>query len=288
MNYTEFKATAQTRLSEWIRTFHPDIEDGKYKYKNTEVRHGHILPLGNYAKGERKEAIIAAIRKYRVLTDNVKLNLAVLPKAELHTLANHLTSSQILCYNFFGLLLGKEMSDKRAIKISPELRQWLINSFSDIPHVSEYAKCEFEFKFNDEEGTSLDFCVIDDVATIMFEIKYTENGFGIAKNDPNHTKKFDDVYSRLLNQQDTVRPDVDPQTFFNNYQLFRNAIRTNENCYAVFVFPENNKICCNQFERFISSEWIVHPGRLKCLTWEDAFSNSVVTAHSELRQKYGL
>lgn len=177
MNYTKFKKNAQTHLSEWIRTFHPEIKEGKYKYKNTEVERGHILPLGNYAERERKEAIIAAIRKYHVLTDNVKLNLAVLPMSELHTLVNHLTSSQILCYNFFSLLLGNQMSDNRVIKISQGLRNWLINSFPDIPPVSEYAKCQFEFKFDDDEGTSLDFCVIDDPVTIMFEIKYTENGF---------------------------------------------------------------------------------------------------------------
>ena len=284
MKHIQFKENAQKHLSEWIRTFHPDIKMGMYRNKQYE----HILPLENYAKKDRKEAIIAAIRQYHVLTDNVELNTAVLPISELHTLANHLTSSQILCYNFFSLLLGNQMSDSRVIKISQDLRNWLIKSFPDILPVSEYAKCQFEFKFDDEEGTSLDFYVTDDTVTIMFEIKYTENGFGKAVNDMRHKEKFSSVYSELLIQQNTLRNDVPPEVFFRDYQLFRNTIRTNDQCYAVFIFPENNKPCSNQFNRFLSSEWIAQPCRIKSLTWENAFSNSVVTSHSELRQKYGF
>lgn len=139
------------------------------------------------------------------------------------------------------------MSDNREIQISQDLRNWLIASFPDIPYVSENAKCQFEFKFGDEEGTSLDFCVIDDVFTIMFEIKYTEDGFAKTKNDKCHKDKFSSIYSDLLIQQDTLRNDVPQEVFFYDYQLFRNAIRTNDKCYAVFIFPENNKSCRTQF-----------------------------------------
>ncbi len=139
------------------------------------------------------------------------------------------------------------MSDNREIQISQDLRNWLIASFPDIPHVSENAKCQFEFKFGDEEGTSLDFCVIDDGFTIMFEIKYTEDGFAKTKNDKCHKDKFSSIYSDLLIQQDTLRNDVPQEVFFYDYQLFRNAIRTNDKCYAVFIFPENNKSCRTQF-----------------------------------------
>lgn len=287
MNYTEFKNRAQTHLSEWIRTFYPEIKEGVYMYNSKEVQHTHILPLG---RGKQKDAIIEAIRKYNVLTDGVELNLNVFPKKELHILAHHLTSSQLLCYNFFSIFLKNEMSANRIINITSELREWVRKSFPDIPFVSEYAKCEFEYKFNDDEGTSFDFCIMDDNVSILFEIKYTENGFGKAKDDKRHNDKFDAVYKELIKKQNTVSKKVEPNVFFNSYQLFRNAIRTSDNVYSVVIYPRDNEICSEEFYNFKSSEWIENENRkrLMNITWEEAFSNSVLTAHSGLRRKYNL
>ncbi|MDE5743744.1 MAG: hypothetical protein K2H62_05255, partial [Bacteroidales bacterium] len=157
-----------------------------------------------------------------------------------------------------------------------------------IPDMSESATCEFEYKFNDEEGTSFDFCIHDDNTTILFEIKYTENGFGKAPKDERHINKFKDVYSKLLNHQDTVCKTVQQKEFLNNYQLFRNSLRTNANIYAVFIYPENNTACHDEYENFRNSKWLIHPERLKRITWEKAFSNSIVSERSDLRCKYGL
>lgn len=284
MNYSEFKQSAQTHLSEWIRNIHPNIEEGKFK---SISGYHHILPLSNYTKGKRKDAIIEAIKKYDILTDNVKLNFTVLPKKELHTLANHLTSSQMLCYNFFRLFLPEEFCNSRDMKITPELKKWLHISFPDIP-ISESGKCEFEYKYNDEEGTSFDFCIHDDITTILFEIKYTENGFGKAPQDKRHISKFHDVYSKLLKKQNTIDKDIKLPEFLNNYQLFRNALRTSENVYAVVIYPENNTACSKEYENFLNSKLIKHPERLKHITWENAFSNSEVSKHSDLKCKYDL
>lgn len=285
MSYSKFKQSAQNHLSKWIRTIHPNIKEGEYNSKNGVVSYPHILPLDGTTK-DKKEAIIKAINRYHVLTDDVKFNEKVFPKKELHHLAHHLTSSQILCYNFFSLFLREELCNSREMKITPTLRDWLHKSFPDIPIMSESAKCEFEYKFNDEEGTSFDFCIFDDSTTILFEIKYTENGFGKAKQDDYHETKFQKIYKDLLKKQDTVDKDVKSKEFFKNYQLFRNAIRTNANTYFVVIYPEDNMLCHNGYEDF-KSKWLVHPERIKSITWEKAFKHKTV-ANSALKSKYGF
>lgn len=174
----------------------------------------------------------------------------IFPKSELHIYANHLTSSQMLCYNFFRLFIPEELCINRRIQTTPQLREWMRKSFSGIPPMSEKAECEFESKIKDEysDGTSFDFCVWDDNTTVLFEIKYTEAGFGKAPNNDHHKRKFEEVYSGLLNQQDTVRKDVTRQEFLNNYQLFRNVIRTASNVFVVIIYPVNNTLCKKEYE----------------------------------------
>lgn len=289
MSYTEFKKSAQNHLSDWIRMMNPGIQEGKYRYNNESVPHGHILPLkGNRS---RKDAIIEAIADYKVLTDNVTFREDVFPKSELHILANHLTSSQILCYNFFRLFIPEELCCNRMMPVTLQLRQLLAKSFPEIPQMSENGVCQFEYKIDDEfnEGTSFDFCMKDGKTTVLFEIKYTESGFGKAPDDERHKNKFRDVYSKLLNRQDTVCKDIEREQFLNNYQLFRNALRTSENVYAVVIYPKNNITCENEFKRFTSNNnWINHSERIKSIYWETALSNSILSENSELRRKYNL
>ena len=287
MSYIEFKKKAQEHLSEWIRYKYPDIKDGVYKGKKGVVTHRHILPLEEYAYGKRKEAVIKTIKKYHVLTDGVKLNHEVFPMKELHMLANHLTSSQMLCYNFFRLFLPEDICNDREIEITPELREWLKSLSEKLPDVSEFAKCKFEYKVDDEEGTSFDFCIHDDTSKILFEIKYTEDGFGKAVKDERHRLKFENVYSELLKQQDTVRKNVGFCDFLNDYQLFRNAIRTGKNTYAVIIYPQENISCERELNEF-REKWLEHNERIVGMTWEEVFSKSEKSANSELKKKYNF
>lgn len=285
MNYEQFKKNAQKHLAKWIRDLYPDIEIGVYNSNNGTVEHDHIIPVPHYKEGKRKDAIVDAITKYNVLTDGIVFNLVEFPKKELHTLANHLTSSQMLCYNFFRLLLKEESSHNREIKITQDLVEWLHTSFPNLPKVTNSAKCVFEYKFDDEEETSFDFCIMDEQITLLFEIKYTEDGFGKAKNDDKHQNKFRTVYRSLINNQDTVYTNIPETVFFKNYQLFRNAIRTNGNIYFVAIFPYNNKKCKKEFEYF-RNNYVQHSERIVSIDWEEAFLNSPITANSELRNKY--
>lgn len=285
MTYDQFKQQAQTHLASWIRNFYPDIEAGLYNSTKGRVEHDHILPIHNYKKGNRKDAIIEAIVSYNVLTDGITFNTIEFPKSELHYLANHLTSSQILCYNFFRLLLKEEVAHTRKIKITQDLIEWLQVSFPTLPRVSNNAICIFEYKFDDVEGTSFDFCIKDKTTTLLFEIKYTEDGFGKTKNDTKHQNKFKDIYTDLLKSQDTVENDVPKEVFFKNYQLFRNAIRTNENTYFITIFPTRNSKCGEEFEKF-KNNYVQHTERIISLDWETAFLNSPLTTNSDLKTKY--
>lgn len=287
MTQSEFKELAQKHLADWIRKRNTDIQPGTYKSKHGDIKYAHILPLKEYNKGMRKDAIINAINEYHILTDGVELNLNVFPKNELHILANHLTSSQILCYNFFRLFLPEEICRSRQIPITQQLQQWLHKTLPHIPSMSESAVCEFEYKPDEKEGTSFDFCIHDDKTTVLFEIKYTEDGFGKAKKDDKHEKKFDSTYRNLIKDQNTVRSDVEMCYFLDNYQLFRNAIRANDNTFAVIIYPEHNDKCKKEFESF-RDNWLLNSDskRICAITWEKAFSTSCIAMNSELRDKY--
>ena len=193
------KEKALEKLVEWMKPL--AIPAGRYKSREYD----YILPLQPYGKGKRRNAIAKSLTKYNVLTDGVKYFPNVLPVNELHTYANHLNSSQILCYNFFGKLLSINEYSERKIRINPEMRNWLDRYLPAIPKLSGDAICEFEAVVNPKEGTSFDFIAYDCNTEIRFEIKFTEDGFGKTKKDSksksgiSHHQKYTDLYQPLLN-----------------------------------------------------------------------------------------
>ena len=57
------------------------------------------------------------------------------------------------------------------------------------------AGARFEFEPNSIEGSNFDFTIpLDTGSRIYFEVKYTENGFGSAKQDDEHLSKFQNIY----------------------------------------------------------------------------------------------
>lgn len=281
MNYTQFREKTIKHLSDWIIERNPGIARGEYRGKALR----HVLPL---APGmSRRDAILDAICRYNVLTDGVVFDKRVFPPERLHYLANHLTSSQILCYNFFRLFLPEEICTGRQIRVTPALRQWLAAALPEgVRPVADNAVCEFEYVFDAKEGTSFDFCITDGTTTILFEIKYTENGFGKERDDKGHNAKFDRLYSVLLKSQRTLRSDIGKDVFLKYYQLSRNAIHTNDDTWLVVMFPAANEACRKQFEKFCKECVSEHAGnRILCLTWEDAFAASEISEMSELKKK---
>lgn len=280
MNYTQFRKKTIEHLSDWIIARNPGIASGEYRGNALQ----HVLPISPGMR--RKDAIVDAICRYNVLTDGVVFDKRVFPPERLHYLANHLTSSQILCYNFFRLFLPDEICTGRQIRVTSALRQWLAAALPGVRSVADNAVCEFEYIPDAKEGTSFDFSITDGTTIILFEIKYTENGFGKARDDNGHNAKFDRLYSALLKSKRTLRSDIGKDVFLKYYQLSRNAIRTNDDTWLVVMFPGDNEACRKQLEEFCKECVAEHaPNRILSLTWEDAIAASELSAASELKNK---
>ena len=185
----------------------------------------------------------------------------------------------MLCYNYFRPML----SDNRRAKDE------LVNLISEkITPITNDAECKFEYKPYENEGTEFDFYIKQDACKeIFFEIKYTENGFGKAKNDKEHNEKFESTYKSMI--ADCVclkdKTNIPFLNFFKDYQLFRNVIRvTDKNKFSIFIFPEKNKNIKRSFERFkkcyISEEY---SDNVKALYWDDLMKGKEET---ELFKKY--
>lgn len=162
-----------------------------------------------------------------------------------HRFAHHLTSSQVMCYNFFRPLIDDNGNP------SSELISILESRQISIPHDSI---CKFE-AINPIDNTSYDMAI----GSVTFEIKFTENGFGKAKADERHKVKFKEVYHGLIERCKCLVNYPDMDSFFEYYQLFRNILHIDDkNKYAVFIFPKDNKQCCkefNEFQQFIKDDF---------------------------------
>lgn len=286
------KEEVKQRLENWAKRY--NIPEGEYRGNS----YRHIVYLEKYNKARRREAIKNALSNYHVLTDGVKYLPDVLPVSELHTYANHLNSSQILCYNFFGKLLAINDNSKRPVKITPELKKWLEAQLKTIPQLSDNALCEFEAVVDAHEGTSFDFCVYDDKTEVRFEIKFTENGFGKVNKDSKskngkttHHEKYLDIYQKWLDNSSVIRMHEcggeKEKKFFENYQLFRNVISPNrkgdhQEIYNVFIYPKWNTECAKEFNNF-KEEYVVDKSKVLRLEWD----NEIVPPYmTEFLDKY--
>ena len=197
------------------------------KWTNGKL-YDHILKIG---KGQKKLKIIG---KYNLLS-GIYPDLFSSP----HRFAHHLTSSQVMCYNFFRPLIGKDGA------LSEELINILENRNILIPH---NCTCVFEAS-NPIDNTSYDMAI----GAARFEIKFTEYGFGKAKRDARHESKFDNVYKALIDKCKCLSCIPKIEVFLKYYQLFRNVLHIdNKSKYAVFIFPKRNKQCYKEFQEFIS------------------------------------
>lgn len=182
---------------------------------------------------------------YGGLLDDVKELEFKLDDKKLHRYAQHLNSSQILCYNFF-----RPLEDDKE-KLSKQFENIGIN-------IKVIDKIEFEYcdgmdKFGDISGeTNFDYYVGSDYCNIYCEIKYTEKKFGSCKNDIKHNEKFNyykEYLSYILKTHLTL-DDINKNDFFKYYQLFRNAIRVrNKNTdHCLFIIPYEREDLKREFD----------------------------------------
>lgn len=176
--------------------------------------YGHILPIDSDTKKARWEAI----KKYGLL-DVVKQYAENDEKFynHLHHLAHHLTSSQIMCYNFFRPLI--------------EDPQKLATVFHSLGATYIQApKCKFEYVLDKGERTNYDFYIDNKDAHIYCEIKYTEANFGkkCGASDESWKNRKENLYPSLVRNtlmlwNDEVKKDIPNFVDIcmkNYYQLF--------------------------------------------------------------------
>lgn len=239
-------------LTEYKKNTFPELPDGVFK-RNSKTHYPYILPL--------KDGKIDAVKQYNTLKCIADTKTFLLTSEQLHIYAHHLNSSQMVCYNFFRPFISEEGTPTREL--------FSILQTVGIPvSFSDNARCFFEYeqeerewqgeRTNNSKGTNFDFYLRSGDVEIFFEIKYTEDGFGIFQKDKNellrHQNKYDSFYSDKLANCPALKKKVEyGEEFRKNYQLLRNTIRaTSRNKYVVFVYDANNPHAYNQLNQFLS------------------------------------
>lgn len=149
----------------------------------------------------------------------------------LHRFFHHLNSSQALCFNLFFPFLNREGEKLEAIVQALGFAEELASG-----------AC-FEFEPDPSEGTNFDFIIpLSSGRRILFEVKYTESGFGAARDDEEHRTKFQDTY-RLRTAERFEAPFCSQASFLRNYQILRNLwhLDLEKEDTAVFLIPRANE-----------------------------------------------
>jgi len=185
-----------------------------------------------------------------------------LAKIKLQPNFHHLNSSQAMCINFFYPLILKNKLD-------------LILTILGIGGNVEYNRVEFEkesaIEKNNERKTNFDFYLKTEEGTqIFFEIKYTEEGFGKAKNDEAHRDKYNRIYKDALKKSTWIKDSFKTMlNFFDHYQVMRNLLAIDNKSYVVFIYPKDNDVV-NKAAEEAKTSIVTQAGRKHLITinWE--------------------
>lgn len=210
------------------RKNHLGIEDeGVFLFRGREHRKGHILPRGS----ERRNLIDPY---------GVSFFSSEHRATKLHHFFHHLNSSQGLCINLFYPLI---------VEGRLELLARSLGSLMNLPIESKFEK-ESELEVA-ARRTSFDFHIRNSEGKEVFvEVKYTEDGFGGAKDDEEHRNKFRDTYAPLLQKTKYLTEECkDPVFFLKNYQILRNLVHITQQSEVRFLFPRANTKVARQAEK---------------------------------------
>lgn len=213
-------------------------EEGIFLYRGHEHRKGHILPRAR----ERQNLLEPYSASFFSSEHGA---------TKLHRYFHHLNSSQGLCINLFFPLMVHE--------------EWglLIRSLKSTIHPPIKAAFEAESELEvAARRTSFDFRVRNDEGQEAFvEVKYTEDGFGGAKDDDEHRAKFRDTYAPLLKKTAYLTDECkDPTFFLKNYQMLRNLVHITPRSEVVFLFPRANTRIAQQAEN-ARQKFLLESGR---------------------------
>lgn len=269
--YNAYRERILRLLSDKVREEYGYPIDAGY-WRGEKRERFHILPLSG--KKNNRQARIDAISKYL----GVIIDERFLPakngdsKESLHPYAHHLNSSQLLCYMAFGELIAKDYKPEES----------LVNLLASLGiNISSEATCTFEYHDdmrweNEPEGTSFDFHISDKDKEYFFEIKFTEDGFGKAKNDDRHKQKITEVYRTQIENLIGIKPEN--EQILRYYQLFRNILRANSDSKTVvFITDANNPKTERDLKEFQAKFQSSSLLNVKHLTWQQICDKWQVT-----------
>lgn len=235
-----FREMACAHLSEYRKAHLGIDEEGIFFHGGREHRKGHILPKDS----ERRNLLEPYGNAFF---------LSVHGQVKLHQFFHHLNSSQALCFNlFYPLLAEGELA----------LLAQSVGSTIQPPFKPTFEK-ESELE-NAKRRTSFDFHIRDEGHREVFvEVKYTEDGFGGAKNDEEHQDKFRKTYAPLLQQNEYLKKECKDRDFFlKNYQILRNMVHITPHSEVRFLIPRANTKVAKQAE-CARDEFLSENGRNK-------------------------
>ena len=229
-------------------------EEGVFFHRGREHRKGHILP-----KGCERQNLLEPYAASFFSSEH--------RTTKLHQYFHHLNSSQALCINlFFPLLIQAELELlMRSLKstIHPPVKA-TFEAQSELEVATR--RTSFDFHARNAEGRE-----------VFVEVKYTEDGFGGAKNDEEHRTKFQETYAPLLKETEYLTDECrDPTFFLKNYQILRNLIHITPRSDVVFLFPRANAKVTQQAENAREKFLLVSGrSRMRIIFLEDLVSDLI-------------
>ena len=202
------------------------IEPGTFLYRGEPLRYEHILP--------EELKWLNLLAPYR---PDVQQYLSARPAITLHRYFHHLNSSQAFAINLFFPYFEKGGAPQllAAMGSAGPLSSW-----------------EPECIVDAIEGTNVDVIWQADGVRTYCEVKLSEQEFGTAADDERHREKLDRIYRPGL--ADACSPEwLQPEKFFQNYQLFRNVwlVARETGSRLVFLAPRANTRIWRQLTAFL-------------------------------------
>ncbi|MEQ8154358.1 MAG: hypothetical protein ABRQ25_05675 [Clostridiaceae bacterium] len=264
----------QAKVREHLETYKRDVlnieEREIYFYKVLALQYEYILP-----KDKKKLNII---EKYR--EDFYSSGFP--EEIKFHKHFHHLNSSQAMCINFFYPLIKEKYLELILDILGIEGR------FNyDSEHICFEKESESEKNYG--RKTYFEFYIkLNSGVKIFFEIKYTENEFGKAKDDDEHKTKYRDIYMPLLMNNPAINDKFKEECMFlNNYQILRHLVQMDKDSYVVLIYPEENKgireAALSARKEIIKTDW---KNRFILFTWEDIVNQLIYRLDSKELMNY--
>jgi hypothetical protein len=219
-----FRDQACAHLSGYRKGTLGIAEEGLFAHRGEDLPMGHILPLHSRWRN--------LIPPYDEL-----FRASGHGSTKPHKFFHHLNSSQALCFNLFFPLLHEKAEALLVRSLGSDMGLPVTACFEKPSPLEQAARLtSFDFHLANEAGRQL-----------FVEVKYTEDGFGAAKDDDEHRDKFHATYAPMLEGSAYLAKECnEPGFFLDNYQVLRNLVHITPDSEVVFLFPRANEKVAGQ------------------------------------------